>query len=138
MHQVQTKTNVPIPKILDYNYDANDKTNTVGSEYIIMEHATGVPLHEKWPKMAGDQQVRCIDAIYRTMKEVVDLEFPAFGSIYFDDALEFARKQPLGDGFCVGPHCGTRYWDTNVGERRYYHRARRNAGPCKLRRRHRY
>ena len=132
MHQVQTKTNIPIPRILDYSHDASDETNTVGSEYIIMEHATGVPLHEKWHKMTGDQQVRCIDAIYRTIKEVVGLEFPAFGSIYFDNALGYASKQPLGDGFCVGPHCGTRYWDTHVGERRYYHYANRNVGPCKF------
>lgn len=99
-----------------------------------MEHATGVPLHEKWHKMTGDQQVRCIDAIYRTIKEVVGLEFPAFGSIYFDNALGYASKQPLADGFCVGPHCGTRYWDTHVGERRYYYYANRNIGPCKFRR----
>ncbi|KAL4750139.1 hypothetical protein BDW72DRAFT_204135 [Aspergillus terricola var. indicus] len=126
---LQMKTNIPIPRILDYNGDASDEANMIGSEYIIMEHATGVPLHEKWHKMAGDQQVRCIDAIYRTMKDIVDLEIPAFGSIYFDDTLESARKQPLGDGFCVGPHCGTRYWGTNVGERRYYHYANRNTGP---------
>ncbi|KAL4980117.1 hypothetical protein BDW66DRAFT_125664 [Aspergillus desertorum] len=109
---LQTKTNIPIPRRI-----------------IIMKHATGVLLHEKWHKMAGDQQVRCIDAIYRTMKNIVDLEFPAFGSIYFDDTLGPASKQPLGDGFCVGPHCGTRYWDTNVGERRYYHYVNRNTGP---------
>ncbi|KAL4744432.1 hypothetical protein BDW72DRAFT_199602 [Aspergillus terricola var. indicus] len=126
---LQTKTNIPIPRVLDYNGDASDETNMIGSEYIIMEHATGVPLHEKWHKMAGDQQVRCIDAIYRTMKDIVDLEFPAFGSIYFDDTLGPASKQPLGDGFCVGPHCGTRYWDTNVGERRYYYYVNRNTGP---------
>jgi hypothetical protein len=135
---VQTKTNIPVPRILDYNCDASDETNIIGSEYIIMEHARGVPLHEKWHKMAGDQQVRCIDAIYRTIKDIAELEFPAFGSIYFDDSLESVSKQPLGDGFCVGPHCGTRYWGTNVGERRYYHDANRNVGPCKLRRRSRY
>ncbi|KAL2838693.1 kinase-like domain-containing protein [Aspergillus pseudodeflectus] len=126
---LQTKTNIPVPRILDYNCDASDETNIIGSEYIIMEHARGVPLHEKWHKMAGDQQVRCIDAIYRTIKDIAELEFPAFGSIYFDDTLESVSKQPLGDGFCVGPHCGTRYWDTNVGERRYYHDANRNVGP---------
>ncbi|CEL00947.1 hypothetical protein ASPCAL00539 [Aspergillus calidoustus] len=126
---LQTKTNIPVPRILDYNCDASDETNIIGSEYIIMEHARGVPLHEKWHKMAGDQQVRCIDAIYRTLKDIAELEFPAFGSIYFDDSLESVSKQPLGDGFCVGPHCGTRYWGTNVGERRYYHDANRNIGP---------
>ncbi|KAL3435831.1 hypothetical protein BDV09DRAFT_166825 [Aspergillus tetrazonus] len=103
--------------------------NTVGCEYIIMEHANGVPLHYQWHKMAGDQQVRCINAIYRAIKEVVDLEFPAYGSVYFDDTLDSAGKQSLGDGFCIGPHCGTRYWGCDAGEHRYYHYARKNYGP---------
>lgn len=37
-----------------------------------MEHAAGVQLHEKWPNMAGDQQVRCIDAIDQKVREMVD------------------------------------------------------------------
>lgn len=84
-----------------------------------MEHASGVPLHYQWHKMAGDQQVRCINAIYRAMEEVVDLEFPAHGSIYFDDTLDSVDsvgKQSLGDGFCIGPHCGTRYWGCDAEE----------------------
>ncbi|PLB49957.1 hypothetical protein P170DRAFT_445376 [Aspergillus steynii IBT 23096] len=118
-----------VATILDYNHDARDGTNTVGSEYIIMEHATRVPLREKWYEMAGDRQVRCIDAIYRTMREIVDLEFLAFGSIYFDDTLDSASKHLLGDGFCIGPHCATRYWGTGAGKRRYYYHAKANQGP---------
>ncbi|KAA8645909.1 aminoglycoside phosphotransferase family protein [Aspergillus tanneri] len=126
---LQAKTSIPIPKILDWNHDASDINNTVGSEYIIMEHATGVPLHEKWQTMSGDQQVRCIDAIYRTTKEIVNLEFPAFGSIYFDNVLGSACKQLLVNGFCVGPHCSSRYWDCDAGEQRYYYYAKKNYGP---------
>ncbi|KAL4804115.1 kinase-like domain-containing protein [Aspergillus unguis] len=127
---LQARTQVPIPKILDYNHNASDERNTVGSEYIIMEHARGVSLEEKWHQMAGDQQVRCIDSIYRTMKQAVDLEFPAFGSIYHD-ALDFANREALGDGYCVGPHCGSRYWDCTPSERRYYHYVKQNPGPWK-------
>ncbi|KAL5050138.1 hypothetical protein BDW71DRAFT_216885 [Aspergillus fruticulosus] len=49
---------------------------------------------------------RRIDAIYQT-KEIVDLEFPAFGSIYFDNTLRSASKQPLGEGFwlTIGEYC---------------------------------
>ncbi|KAL3477624.1 kinase-like domain-containing protein [Aspergillus californicus] len=126
---LQAKTNIPIPKVLDYNHEASDGTNTIGSEYIIMEHATGIPLREKWHEMAGEQQVRCIDAIYQIIKEITDLEFPAFGSIYFNDTLDSASKQLLGDGFCIGPHCGTRYWGTDAGERKYYHYVDENHGP---------
>jgi aminoglycoside phosphotransferase (APT) family kinase protein len=36
---LQAKTSIPIPKILDRS---NDATNTIGSEYIIMDHAPGI------------------------------------------------------------------------------------------------
>ncbi|KAL4762774.1 uncharacterized protein BDW70DRAFT_166582 [Aspergillus foveolatus] len=89
-----------------------------GCEYIIMEHANGVPLCDQWREVAGDQQVGCMNAIYRTIKEVFDLEFPAYKSIYFDDTLDSVDKQSLGDGFCIGLHCGTRYWGCDAGEQR--------------------
>lgn len=62
---VQINTSIPIPEILDWSDDAS---NTIGSEYIIMEYAGGVPLHQRWPTMAGDQQIRCINNIYQTLK----------------------------------------------------------------------
>jgi hypothetical protein len=128
---VQANTSIPIPKILDWSGDAS---NAIGSEYIIMEHAAGVQLHQRWPDMSGDQQIRCIDAIYRKVKEMVDVKFPAYGSLYFVDApLNSASKQPLDQKFCIGPHCGAMYWNCNVGESRYYHNTKPNQGPCKFR-----
>lgn len=97
-----------------------------------MEHAPGIPLREKWPEMAGDQKVRCIDAVYRTMKGMVDLEQPAFGSIYFSDApFDSAFKKHLDNDFCIGPHCSPRYWECRAGEQRYYRYTKPNHGPCK-------
>ncbi|KAG5294078.1 hypothetical protein I7I50_04696 [Histoplasma capsulatum G186AR] len=124
---LQAKTSIPIPPILDWS---NDSTNSIGSEYIIMEHAAGVQLHNKWPDMAADQQVRCIDAIYRKAKEMIDIEFPAFGSLFFvDSPLDSGHKTPLDEMFCIGPHCGSRYWDCNVSEPKYYHNTKPNNGP---------
>ncbi|KAI9036177.1 uncharacterized protein KD926_002207 [Aspergillus affinis] len=50
---LQRKTSIPIPKILDWSDDAG---NSVGSKYIIMEHAAGVPLQQKWPYLSGEQK----------------------------------------------------------------------------------
>lgn len=98
-----------------------------------MEHAAGVQLHERWQDMAGDQKVRCINSIYKKVKEMTDLEFPALGSLYFADNLpDSSTKQPLDGGFCIGPNCEPRYWDCNVGEPRYYHNTKPNPGPCKV------
>ncbi|KFY67899.1 hypothetical protein V496_01348 [Pseudogymnoascus sp. VKM F-4515 (FW-2607)] len=84
----------------------------------------------KWPTMAIDQQINCIDAIYRKLKEVVDIKFPAYGSVYFADiSLDSASKQPLNQSFSIGPHCGSRYWDCNVGESIYHHNTKPNRGP---------
>jgi Phosphotransferase enzyme family len=127
---VQTNTSIPIPKILDWSDDAS---NAIGSEYIIMEHAAGVQLHQRWLTMAGDQQIRCINAIYQKVKEMVDIEFPAYGSLYFvDTPLDSAPKQTLNQAFCIGPHCGAIYWNCKVGESRYYHNTKPNQGSCKF------
>lgn len=98
-----------------------------------MEHAAGVQLHQRWPSMAGDQQIRCIDAIYQKLKEMVDIEFSAYGSLYFvDSPLDSATTQPLGQGFCIGPHCGPIFWNCNTGAHKYYHKIKPNQGPCKF------
>ncbi|KAE8383408.1 hypothetical protein BDV26DRAFT_277328 [Aspergillus bertholletiae] len=122
-------TSIPIPTILDWSNDVTNANNTVDSEYIIMEHAPGVQLHREWHEMMGDQRVRCIDAVYRKVKELVDLRFPAFRSLYFANTPDFGGVRPLEYEFCIGPHCGTRYRDCNVGEQRYYHSVEPNRGP---------
>lgn len=96
-----------------------------------MEHAAGVPLHQKWPTMTGDQQIRCIDAISNKIKEAVDASFPGYGSLCFlDSPCALSSKLQLDETFCIGPHCGTRYWDCNIADARYYHLVKSNCGPC--------
>ncbi|KAL9099824.1 MAG: hypothetical protein Q9163_004727 [Psora crenata] len=124
---VQSNTTVPTPKILEWS---DDPSNAIGSEYIIMEHAAGVQLHQKWPKMSGEQQIACIKAIFMSIQQLAAIDFPAYGSLYFADApLHPTFMLPLTPGFCIGPHCGTRYWDCNVGEARYYNSTKPNRGP---------
>jgi hypothetical protein len=124
---VQTNTRIPIPKVLDWSDDAR---NSIGSEYIIMDHAPGVQLQHKWPYMSGDQKVRCIDAIRRKLRELADINFPVYGSIYFSTTLlGTSSNVPLERGFCVGPHCGTRYLGCG-DDHRYYQRTDPNQGPC--------
>ncbi|KAL8829820.1 MAG: hypothetical protein Q9170_005999, partial [Blastenia crenularia] len=71
---------IPIPKILEWS---DDSTNAIGSEYIIMEHAKGVQLHQIWPAMSLEQQVACTGAIVENIKQMAALDFPAYG---FDPA----------------------------------------------------
>ncbi|KAL4773071.1 hypothetical protein BDW60DRAFT_186469 [Aspergillus nidulans var. acristatus] len=48
--QVMQKCKTKIP-ILILVHNSNDETNTVDRTYVIMEHAIGVPLHNKWHRM---------------------------------------------------------------------------------------
>ncbi|KAF2762597.1 hypothetical protein EJ05DRAFT_491012 [Pseudovirgaria hyperparasitica] len=124
---IQAKTSIPIPKILEWS---DDPSNTIGSEYIIMEHAPGVSLHEKWQSMDVSDQIKCIRAIFEKLRELVDLDFQAYGSLYFADTPYIAaQKLPFDQEFAIGPHCGAIYWDCNVGQPRYFHDVHPNRGP---------
>jgi len=100
-----------------------------------MEHAPGVPLHEKWPTMDVDEQSECVSKIIFELKDLGKLEFPAYGSLYFANTPYItAAELPSNPGYCVGPHCGSTYWDCNPREPRYYHTVNPNRGPCGYRR----
>lgn len=119
---------MPIPKILDWS---DDSSNSIGSEYIIMEHAAGVQLLEKWPEMSPGQQIRCIEAICGSIEQVAKIDFPAYGSLYYADGpVHHNSTLPFPEGFVIGPHCSPTYWDGNVGEERRYDIVKPNRGPC--------
>ena len=81
--------------------------------------------------MSGDQQIACTGAIVRYVKQMGAIEFPTYGSLYFDSVnVDSALKQSLTPGYAIGPHCGTTFWDCEVGEPKYYNLAKPNRGPC--------
>ncbi|KAI7353314.1 hypothetical protein KC354_g11649 [Hortaea werneckii] len=64
--------------------------------------------------------------------QMTSLEFPAVGSIYFQDALlDPALKIQFKDGFCIGPHCGSVYWNCGPGESSLYGNYGYDYGPWK-------
>jgi len=126
----QSNTTVPIPKILDWS---DNSSNAIGSQYIIMEHAVGIQLHQKWPTMSREQKIICIRAIFTNIQQIAAIKFPAYGSLYFAEIpIDSASKVLIAQGFCIGPHCGTRYWDCSIGEARYYNSIKPNRGPCEF------
>ncbi|KAF3009677.1 hypothetical protein E8E13_008293 [Curvularia kusanoi] len=54
---LQKHTTIPIPKILAWS---DDPSNPIGSEYIVMEHASGVSLHQRWSTMDLSERLHCI------------------------------------------------------------------------------
>ncbi|KAH9208983.1 kinase-like domain-containing protein [Leptodontidium sp. 2 PMI_412] len=127
MTYVRSFTKIPVPKVLDWSDDDN---NPIGTEYIIMEHVPGVQLHDKWPSMSPHQHMLCVKKVAFIVTEMAKLPFPAYGSLYFSDApIDPKSKFEFAKGFCIGPHCGTQYWDCNAGEARSYDERPPNRGP---------
>lgn len=81
--------------------------------------------------MSVEQKTACIYVIMSIVQQIAAIEFPAYGSLYFADApLDSFSTLPMTQGYCIGPHCGTKYWNCNVGEARYYRSTDPNRGPC--------
>ena len=98
-----------------------------------MEHAGGTQLHARWSTMSPHQHMLCVKQVALMMTEMGRLPFPVYGSLYFADApIDPKSKFKFTEGFCVGPHCGARYWNCNAGEDRFYEEIPPNRGPCKL------
>lgn len=122
---MKTHTTIPVPHILDWS---DDPRNSIGCEYIIMKHVEGVQLKERWLTMSGSQYTKCVQSVCMTIKQLAALEFPAYGSIYFENApFDSTLKIPLSEGFCIGPHCSTTYWDRSASEK---DKELAPAGPC--------
>ena len=117
-----------MPRILDWS---DDRSNPIGAEYIIMEHVTGVRLHERWPTMNGHQHMLCVKALSMMISEMAAIEFSGYGSLYFSDApIDTNSTLDFADGFCLGPHCGAAYWNCSTDEARIYGDRNHNRGPC--------
>lgn len=94
-----------------------------------MTEACGVLLSDKWLQMTGPQRVGCISSIFQTVKQLQDLECPAYGSLYLHEeiSLVLTKKFDLDCGICLSLYCGIGYWDSDSTSRAPIHR-----GPCKL------
>lgn len=98
-----------------------------------MEHVGGIQLYERWPTMNSLQRMLCVKSLGMLVRDMANLTFPAYGSIYFaDSATTSSSKFNLGDGFCLGPNCNPLYWNSAVGEAELYMKKSPNNGPCKL------
>lgn len=127
MSYLEENTSIPVPKVLDWSDDPNNPT---GTEYIIMDHVPGVQLRRAWPDMTTHQHMLCVKNLTRLVQQMNDLEFPAYGSIFFSDGpVDTASCVKLNDKFCIGPSCAPRYWPYIPGDPHFYTRKPPNRGP---------
>jgi hypothetical protein len=82
--------------------------------------------------MNSRQRMLCVKGLGMLARDMANLTFPAFGSIYFSESpIAPASKLNLEGGFCLGPNCGTLYWNSRAGETELYGQNNSNMGPCK-------
>ncbi|KAJ5690116.1 hypothetical protein N7462_004508 [Penicillium macrosclerotiorum] len=130
MEYLRSKTSLPIPTVYAWN---DDPSNPVGTEYIIQQYAEGIQLNQAWPSMDSVQHQHVSKNISYYMQEMANLDFPAFGSIYFHDApFDASKKIALDDSrFCIGPACLKTFWNCSPGELELYGGPSPNCGPWK-------
>jgi hypothetical protein len=58
----------------------------VGTEYVIMEHVSGIPLKNMWSRMTEVQHIELIGSMGKLFEELCTLEFGSFGSLYLNAA----------------------------------------------------
>lgn len=109
--KVRSKTSVPVPKVLAWS--ANSESDSVGTDYIIMEHIPGVALNNVWSEMTKVQHINLIERIGGLVKQLCALDFGAFGSLYLNTADKPSSTHPISEEYCIGPHCGRQFWRLN-------------------------
>lgn len=83
--------------------------------------------------MTSLQRLECVQNLADLVKQMHDLEFPAYGCIYFNDSLvSSSNSVRLNTRFCIGPNSGLRYFPCYPTDHRFYNRKPPNRGPCML------
>ncbi|PYI22810.1 hypothetical protein BO99DRAFT_440251 [Aspergillus violaceofuscus CBS 115571] len=99
---------------------SSDAANSVGAEFIIMERIRGIALSETWEAMDTLERYKIIDQVVQVEKELANISFPAYGSLFLRDSLPATcRQYPLPpeldpeELFCIGPSCKRTWWHGN-------------------------
>lgn len=119
---------VRIPKVLDWS---SSSSNSVGSEYIVMEKVPGNELEETWYTIDLKQRMAVMDKIIKMEKTLFGIQFPANGSIYYEGFLDPGVRSvdiPQNNSnmakFCIGPSTEYLWWFQQRNELSTSH------GPC--------
>ncbi|KAJ5573480.1 uncharacterized protein N7459_007907, partial [Penicillium hispanicum] len=114
---LQSRTSIRVPNVFTWSSDA---ANPVGAEFIIMEKVKGVALSETWEGLNTLERYKIIDQVVQMEKELGNISFPAYGSLFLRDSLPATYRQyPLPpeldpEGlFCIGPSCKRAWWHGN-------------------------
>ena len=89
-----------------------------------------MPLKDVWSQVSGLQHIECIDSLGKIAKELCNLEFAAFGSLYLNTANKPMEALPVDGKYCIGPHCTRQHWGCGAGKSGALSVPGERPGPC--------
>jgi hypothetical protein len=109
----------------------------VGAEYIIMERATGVSLHQGWKDASFEARLQTIYSAIDLEKSWGSLTFTQHGSLYFKQDLsgsgfadltyvDTTGKETKNSRYAVGPTTSRKFFDAGRGS------IEQDLGPCMI------
>lgn len=105
---------IPVPEVYSYSTSVD---NPVGTEYILMEKASGVSLASKWGSLQDPEMRRLAHSFVELEKRLFEIPFSATGSLYFKKDIPSRLQVPLylghateADQFCIGPIADYVFW----------------------------
>ena len=118
---------IPVPKVFSYSCDAESE---VGSEYILMERAKGIPLLSVWEKMGRKRRGYVMKQLVEFDSKLLAMKLSGYGSIYLKQDLPDSYTLPLSSDpalsdYCLGPSVARSWW---AEERK---KISIDRGPCK-------
>ncbi|KAI9663120.1 MAG: Phosphotransferase enzyme [Bathelium mastoideum] len=122
--KARTILQIPAPKILSWS---GDIANPVGSEYILMEEATGNQLGEVWDELELHTKLKIVDDIVAIEKKFLSLSFTRYGNLYFaTDAFPGCEKAGIAGDYpqSLKKEVENRFVIGPVVDRDFWHRER--------------
>jgi hypothetical protein len=111
---VRDRFQIPVPKVLDYNTQAN--TSDVGAEYIIMEKCRGIELGHLWDDLTAKQKIEIVRQLAKLSAQLSKARFPYYGSLYYAKDVPDVTGTEIDDTFSVGPTTSRTWFDDRRGE----------------------
>lgn len=103
--EVKDRSHIPVSEVLAWNADESD---SVQSEYIILEKSGGQQLTEVWDTLEEPDRVKLIRSFAQLASKLADIRFPGYGALYLRDSLPPALRAPgrtidVDEEYCIGP-----------------------------------
>ena len=110
MKYVRAQTGILVPEVYCYDFSP---TNSVGIQFIVLEHIQGRHLYRIWDDLTVDHKKFALSQIATVLGQLAQLKFPQIGSLQKDFTLGplLHMSNPTGDFKCItvasGPFTST-------------------------------